>query len=236
MKNAIKAEGNTCISDMDRWSTHISQNLHFINIPIDSPVRFINVCDFENLTCFIIDYLEMSKDSCISHFKMVSSSSVNWNGCNPYQQIFERLWGCEERCPFCCEPCQKTAKDHDGSHSCVQHRPDGVSGWRWSKTQILSLDTCDANVASSETTFSCNKNRFSCQEDRNHDTHKFRNYKTYNPSWNIPPDNNLSESKYWAWYVCKFEEQIKSRYDVKYPTLSDDWKEITKDDAIQSLR
>ncbi|CAG2212626.1 unnamed protein product [Mytilus edulis] len=169
----------------------------------------------------------------VSNMDECSKHSVNWNTPTPYAEILDKLWGCEECCPLCSEPCENTTKNHGGVHECLHHKLNGVSGWHIVETNVLCINTCEENVAS-DGTFYCNRNKLSCQEDPNHIIHEYRSYKTYDPAWYIDPDNGLS-SKYWPWYLCRFEEEIKNKYKVKYPMLKNDWKNISKQDAIESL-
>ncbi|XP_071133184.1 interferon-induced very large GTPase 1-like [Mytilus edulis] len=232
-RTKIAVRGVTNVSNMDEWSTQITDKFKYITLENLSLVRYIHVSNFENLTNFIIGDLKSKKDSLICHFKTRSRSSVNWNTPTPYAEIIDKLWGCEECCPLCSEPCEKTTKNHGGVHECLHHKINGVSGWHVVDTNVLCIHTCEENVAS-DGTFFCNRNKLSCQEDPNHIIHEFRSYKTYDPAWYIDPDNNLS-SKYWPWYLCRFEEEIKNKYKVKYPMLENDWKNISKQDAIESL-
>ncbi|XP_063446683.1 interferon-induced very large GTPase 1-like [Mytilus trossulus] len=233
-KKAIEIVKDDPISDMEAWSKRLCLKSGFINITDLNFVRHIHVSNFEILTNFINDYLIDTEKSCFVHFRGISRFSVNWNNPKPYQKIFDRLWGCEKQCPFCSEPCEKTTKYHQNCHTCFKHKFNGVSGWHWESTDILCIDTCDANVAS-DLSFYCNKYGFSCTEDKHHNLHKYRNYKTFDPTWKIESDDDLSSSRYWIWYICRFEEEIKSRYNVKYPELPFHWRMITLNEAIQSL-
>jgi hypothetical protein len=44
----------------------------------------------------------------------------------------DKIWGCEETCMFCREPCKNTDKSHVSDnidHHCIQHRPNGIGGF-----------------------------------------------------------------------------------------------------------
>lgn len=233
-KKAIEIVKDEPISDMEAWSKRLCLKSGFINITDLNLVRDIHVSNFEILTNFIDSHLVDTEIDCLVYFRGISRGSVNWNNPNPYQKIFDRLWGCNEVCPFCSEPCEETTKYHQWCHTCFKHKFNGVSGWHWEHTDILCTNTCNASIAS-DRDFYCNKYGRSCTEDKKHNLHKYRNYKTFDPTWQIESDDDLSSSRYWIWYICRFEEEIKSKYKVKYPELPFHWKMITVNEAIQSL-
>ena len=68
----------------------------------------------------------------------------------------------------------------------------------------------------------------------------FKNYRSAGgeyAKWNISPDN--SEMPYWKWFVCRFQEDLEKHYKKKFighGEIPSEWKDYTKEKAIESLR
>ncbi|CAG2247144.1 unnamed protein product [Mytilus edulis] len=92
--------------------------------------------------------LNEMKNEIFKTYDDTDSSSVQWKT-NPNVKIMDKLWGCTEKCMFCAEPCRHTDKSHveqDVQHQCIQHRPQGISGWYTIKTQHLVTEFCNCNI------------------------------------------------------------------------------------------
>lgn len=194
-------------------------------------VESIHVNDFLTLVEYLQIILKENKESCLQEIKNLQRGS-SWNVINPYKVIFKQLWGCEEQCPFCNEPCQYTDRKHDERHSCLLHRPEGVQGWRFIDTCRLSIDICNVNMQS-EDAFDCNlrSRRYKCHEHKQTEEqtwHPYREFRTYAPDWDIAPDPSLKNTEYWAWYLFTFRKKIEENYNVRFPILPTHWAHKSK--------
>ncbi|CAC5385551.1 unnamed protein product [Mytilus coruscus] len=131
-------------------------------------------------------------------FSNIDSDTVQWKK-NPVPHIMDNLWGCSEKCMFCKKPCMNTNKDHLAdkfSHKCLQHRPNGIGGFRNSLTQKMVVDFCNYLVSTDRTYDFKSKN---IKEE-------YKKYKENFPDWDIPPNSDVS--KYWMWVMCKYKDEL----------------------------
>ncbi|KAI3377046.1 hypothetical protein L3Q82_000047 [Scortum barcoo] len=96
----------------------------------------------------------------------------------PQDELFKRVFGCGQQCPFCKVPCEAGGKDHKTHHASV-HRPQGLGTHRYedSKKLVETLCTTDINT----------ERRFRKSETKG-EWHPYKDYTTYYPDWHIPPD------------------------------------------------
>lgn len=176
-------------------------------------------------------------------FSQKSSRDVLWKGKNPYNSIFDKLWGCHERCPFCRESCQKTSKNHsEEQHTCVQHRPPGLKGVCKLETNSMSWEPCNYKVHSDHQFF-CGASDGKCQASGRCNTmgphgaiHLYREYGKLIPDWEIEPSSLTNTSCYWMWFVYTYRRKLEKTYGYKVPDVINAWKSITKEQAIRSLK
>ncbi|XP_075782057.1 interferon-induced very large GTPase 1-like [Pelodiscus sinensis] len=146
----------------------------------------------------------------------------------PHEILAEQLGGCWEQCPFCSALCINTVSGHDGDHSVPFHRPRGVSGGCWYKTDHLVTEICSSLVASD------------CLYILNDDQHiPYKRYWEGGPpysEWSITPD--MSEQPYWKWFVCHFKPEIEKLYGRTFEgkgKIPSQWRNITKDALLREL-
>ncbi|TRY95737.1 hypothetical protein DNTS_022135 [Danionella cerebrum] len=134
---------------------------------------------------------------------------------------------CWVQCPFCGVFCTNTIENHEGDHSVPFHKVDGIKGWHYINTEYLCAQFC-TTVVSSDGHFFVRDERFP--------------YKVYRKAggvfaeWSITPDH--SELPYWKWFVCRFQTQLEAYYKKtfsSYGKIPDEWRNSTKQDAIESL-
>ena len=201
------------------------------------------VKDFKHLEKVILAKLIELEKSLLQSYARETLSSVKWSGSTPYQQIMDRLWGCPGQCPFCAEPCSDATANHypPACHKCVQHRPRGIGGLRKIDTQKFVIDTCSFGIQSSDT-FACSVGDYACRKSGACSTkggnvayHPYRKYKSYFPEWDIAPNPANNTSKYWMWFVAKYQRELREEYKVllEVPTT---WKNVSKAEAVASLR
>ncbi|PAA61199.1 hypothetical protein BOX15_Mlig019641g1 [Macrostomum lignano] len=166
--------------------------------------------------------------------------------------VLSKIWGCKEQCPFCREPCCKSLLHHfdiDGSpHHCVQHRPQGVSGWHWVATREFMAQTCGSwlhlDTGPRRITFSCSACQYSTKPSencvqRNFDPnyqHRYSAYRRYFPDWDIPPDERNSDAVFWKWFVWRFKEELERTKGIRMDRIPPEWRLVSKCAAIESLQ
>lgn len=115
-------------------------------------------------------------------------------------------------------------------HSTPFHRPDGIIGYYYRKTKVLSVTVCTTVVTSEEAFY------LSSDPEK---AIPYIQYKTAGPPyniWRITPDG--SNLPYWKWFVCQFQTQLENHYGFMFRgsgAIPDLWKDICKEEAIKSL-
>ncbi|CAB1326992.1 unnamed protein product [Coregonus sp. 'balchen'] len=146
----------------------------------------------------------------------------------PQDKMFTTLFGCGKICPFCGVPCEAGGKQHDKHFSSI-HRSEGIRGWRSTFSQKLMIDICSSLVVSSQSFF--------VQETAaGRQYHPYKDYQTYYPDWNIDGDSSMEAADYWKYVMATFNETI-AKEDGAFPAdIPEDWKTLTPDDALKSLK
>uniref|UniRef100_A0A8C1XS15 VLIG-type G domain-containing protein n=1 Tax=Cyprinus carpio TaxID=7962 RepID=A0A8C1XS15_CYPCA len=134
---------------------------------------------------------------------------------------------CWVQCPFCKAICTNTIENHHGDHSVPFHRSIGLNGIY---TSNLSTNICTSAVASNNLCFYPN------DSDNKVLWRDYRKAGGVFADWSITPD--LSELPYWKWFVCRFKKDLE-KYHKKtfegYAEIPDEWRQYTKQEAIESL-
>ncbi|CAI5689302.1 unnamed protein product [Oreochromis niloticus] len=144
----------------------------------------------------------------------------------PHSELFTRVIGCGKQCPFCAVPCEAGGGAHN-EHFASLHRPQGLGAYRFVRTKKLDTEICsslvisDAQFGSSFT---------------NDNYHPYKCYKEIYPDWNIPPDVSLEASDYWKYVMAKYNNDFASEYYAKPADIPAAWKNITKQQATESLK
>ncbi|XP_028330773.1 up-regulator of cell proliferation-like isoform X3 [Gouania willdenowi] len=144
----------------------------------------------------------------------------------PQNELFRRVIGCGRQCPFCGVPCVAGGNAHT-EHLASLHRPQGLIGTRWNKTQKLNTDICSTSVTSDS--------RFCCEET-NSQWLLSKNYREIYPDWKISPDVSHKASDYWKYVMTKYTKDFAKAYKAKPADIPISWREITKKQAEESLK
>ncbi|XP_051988746.1 interferon-induced very large GTPase 1-like [Xyrauchen texanus] len=135
---------------------------------------------------------------------------------------------CWVQCPFCNAICTNTIEGHDEDHSVPFHRMDGINGWYYRTTKILSTDFCTTLVASEKCFYT---------SDQKFPYKKYRLAGGDYAKWSITPD--LSQLSYWKWFVCRFQNHLGKHYKKTFEgsgmKIPNEWKKCTKEEAIICL-
>ncbi|XP_041471827.1 interferon-induced very large GTPase 1-like [Lytechinus variegatus] len=245
-----------------RMALWIEQFCHRASEELAVPVSTLTIVseravgDFNNLQRIILEQLDNIQEDLEEEFANETKCSVDWDGTPPPQQVLNKIWGCQEQCPFCKEPCADTTPDHyelsGRSHMCMQHRPNGIGGTKWhSKGEMDGVDhsrrqlkheTCNFDIQRN-LAFKCTLVNYRCRKSGKCSTtgdefvwHNIKEYKTYLPDWDIAPNTTNDVSKYWMWFMVTYQHQLKDRYHAKLPDIPEDWMAITKKEALTDLR
>ncbi|KAM4612385.1 up-regulator of cell proliferation-like [Polymixia lowei] len=143
----------------------------------------------------------------------------------PQNELFTRVIGCGEKCPFCKVPCEAGGEAHT-EHWASIHKPDGLGTWCYSDSEELTTDICSSLVMS-EMSFRC--------IDTNGEWHPYKNYREIYPTWKIPADPSLEASDYWKYVMMKFNQEFAKQYNSKPADIPSSWKNIKREQAEKSL-
>lgn len=147
----------------------------------------------------------------------------------PYDLLMD-LAGCTEQCPFCGEQCDLLDADHDAKihkHRAAIHRPECLTGFKFVKSCIMSIDFCPADVAG--------EGKF-CTNATNDKFQPFRDYAKFYPDWSIEPDPTSAKSLYWMSFVSKYNEAIAHRFGIEPASIPKEWAQIQWEDVKKNLK
>nr|XP_024656468.1 interferon-induced very large GTPase 1 [Maylandia zebra]XP_024656469.1 interferon-induced very large GTPase 1 [Maylandia zebra] len=144
----------------------------------------------------------------------------------PHNELFTRVIGCGKQCPFCGVPCEAGGGAHY-EHFASLHRPQGLGSYMFVRTQKLDTEICSSLVIS-DACF--------CNSITNGKYHPYKCYKEMYPDWNVPPDASLEASDYWKYVMAKYNKEFASAYNARPADIPAAWKNITKQQATESLK
>ncbi|XP_037396728.1 interferon-induced very large GTPase 1-like isoform X3 [Pygocentrus nattereri] len=216
--------------DVHKWLERFSQELKDDKFTLKDlkGAYYQEITDIDFLHKMTNKALQCIINETTSCFENISSVRMNVFRQRPEDILIKQLCGCWVQCPFCAAICTNTIEGHDGKHSVHFHRPEGVTGWKWYKTDNLAVDICTSLVASNAKIVLPDK--------------RFVPYRTYwkaGPEyacWNITPDT--SEQAYWKWFVCRFQRDLEKYYEKTFKgrgQIPEAWRSITRNNAIESL-
>ncbi|KAJ8261668.1 hypothetical protein GJAV_G00156950 [Gymnothorax javanicus] len=144
----------------------------------------------------------------------------------PQEELFNRVFGCGQQCPFCRTPCEAGVQKHT-EHFASIHRPHGMWGVRNLHSGKLEINICTSSVASEE--------NFKVSET-GHKWHPYKDYKSIYPDWRTQPDTSIEASDYWKYVFSRFNQQLAEEYKTEPADIPLSWKLVTKDQVMESLR
>ncbi|XP_075784752.1 up-regulator of cell proliferation-like isoform X1 [Pelodiscus sinensis] len=168
---------------------------------------------------------ELEKDVLAEFDGMTFTSKLSNLSVKPQDEIFTCVFGCGKQCPFCKVPCEAGGMDH-GKHFATVHRPQGLAQCKNKWTGMLEFSLCTSDVVS-KAVF---KN-----SDTDAKFHPYRDYRQIYPNWRIQPDPNIDTSDYWKFVFNRFNYTFARKYNAKPANLPQVWKNITKEQARESL-
>ncbi|XP_037649643.1 up-regulator of cell proliferation-like [Sebastes umbrosus] len=144
----------------------------------------------------------------------------------PQEELFKRVFGCGQQCPFCKVPCEAEGKDHKQHHAAI-HRPKGLGEYRYDATKKLIETLCTTDVQS--------ERRFS-NSDTKGKWHPYKDYTKYYPDWLIPPDPTIQASDYWKYILVQYNDKFAQEFNAKPADVPKAWRNITKKQALKGLK
>nr|DBA18980.1 TPA: hypothetical protein GDO54_014869 [Pyxicephalus adspersus] len=182
------------------------------------PVQFL--ADIE-------EFLEGVEKEIITEIKHFTIEYVlNKTTLKPQDELFKKVFGCGKQCPFCKVPCEAGAANHK-EHFASVHRPQGLGTYRCMESKELSHSICTTDVIGN-TTF--------INSDTDWKPRLYRDYRKVYPDWTIQPDATIGASNYWKYIFKEFNKQFSDYSNAKPADLPKDWYQITKEQALQSLK
>uniref|UniRef100_A0A8C8SDB1 VLIG-type G domain-containing protein n=1 Tax=Pelusios castaneus TaxID=367368 RepID=A0A8C8SDB1_9SAUR len=189
-------------------------------------ILFKNTADPDEFSTFIQTFLPDLQQQILAELQDVElRSKLSHIPLKPQDEIFKRVFGCGNQCPFCKVPCEAGGGAHK-EHFASVHRPQGLGRYQSVVTEKLVYSLCSSDVVSNT-------------EFRNSDTdwkdHPYKDYRRYYPHWRIQPDPSITASDYWKFVFKEFNQQFAKKYHAKPANLPADWQKITKEEALESL-
>ncbi|XP_069383510.1 up-regulator of cell proliferation-like [Paralichthys olivaceus] len=143
----------------------------------------------------------------------------------PQDELFKRVFGCGQQCPFCYAPCEAGGTEHKQHHAAI-HWPQGLGRVKCESSRRLVNSLCTTDVHSD-------------REFRNSDTkgewRPYKDYTDYYPDWIIPPDPTIEASDYWKYVLVRYNDRFAEEYKVKPAEVPEAWKRLTKEQALKGL-
>lgn len=148
-----QANEKTKTDPISTWIDHFVNNitestgLPFLNtsfVPVENPV----LPDLQNFVEMLTDQLVEMENDAVTCLKKMSANEFEWKT-DIVQRIMDTLWGCEQVCMFCGEPCIYTESSHvtrGCPHKCLHHRPQGINGMKSKNADKLEEITCNRSL------------------------------------------------------------------------------------------
>ncbi|KAM9398956.1 interferon-induced very large GTPase 1-like [Salvelinus alpinus] len=205
----------------------LGEKLVFPKDALDS-IMILNNANTEQFADYLTEFVSEMEEPLVLEYDQRTDIKERLKSLpfKPQDKMFTSLFGCGKQCPFCSAPCEAGSKEH-AKHFTSIHRPQGVSGWRNLKTQVLVTAICSSKVIS-DNTF-----KTSLTGDK---FHPYKDYQTYYPDWIITGDSSIEASDYWKYVMATFNERIAKDKHVLSADIPEDWKALTSDDALKSLK
>ncbi|CAH2308102.1 up-regulator of cell proliferation-like [Pelobates cultripes] len=181
-----------------------------------------NVLQFSN---DIDEFLTEMEGQIITDLKDLNTESFLSNPTlNAKEVLFKRVVGCGKQCPFCKVPCEAGGGDHD-THRASVHRQKGLARHRWVVGEMLCNATCSADIIT--------KRKFKNRETKGEFCF-YSDYQKIYPDWEI--EHETSSAAYWKFVFKEFNSQFAEEYGAKPAHILEEWKTITREEALESLK
>ena len=140
------------------------------------------------------------------------------------EYVFKEVLGCTAKCPFCKVPCDAHSGGRtQGLHSAVQHRPEGLGGFRDEHSDRLLVQNCSSNVLT-KAWFRFNNHMV-----------LYRRYHTVYPEWSIQANTDPNAAKYWKWVLANHNAAFARYYGAAEANIPQQWKKYTKKEVVKEV-
>ncbi|XP_073491678.1 up-regulator of cell proliferation-like [Aquarana catesbeiana] len=190
-------------------------------------IAFHHTGNVEEFSSEMEHYLKETQQQIQSELRSMSLSSILYTvTVKPQDELFRKVIGCRKQCPFCKVPCELGGEDHK-IHEASMHRSQGLGHLKWDADKSLIVSICSTHVVAN-CTFR--------NEDTEWELCPCKEYSDIYPNWNIQPDASIESSDYWKYVFVQFNENFAELYEAKPAELPEVWKQITKEQALRSLK
>ncbi|XP_068102709.1 up-regulator of cell proliferation-like [Hyperolius riggenbachi] len=190
-------------------------------------ITYHNMASVQQFSSDIQDNLKETEQKIVSKLASLNTKAIlSKVTLKPQQELLRKVIGCGKQCPFCKVPCEAGGGDHKQHFSSI-HRSTGLGRYRRTDDETLGTDICSTLVVSNRS-FECSDTRWK--------PHPYKEYRTYYPDWAIQPDPSIESSDYWKYIFVQFNQQFANQYFARPAKLPKDWKKITKNQALDSLK
>ncbi|XP_053278545.1 interferon-induced very large GTPase 1 isoform X1 [Pleuronectes platessa] len=137
----------------------------------------------------------------------------------PHYSLLDRVRGCEKQCPLCSAPCEVQEKGHE-VHSALLHRPKDLLPSVSCRPESVILSIPGQNEDTQNPSVACNDLLSLC------------------PDWNIYPEDPDTQmpTAYWRYVLVRYNEKFAKEYEREPANIPEEWKMITEEEALHSLR
>ncbi|XP_056229270.1 interferon-induced very large GTPase 1 [Seriola aureovittata] len=193
---------------------------------LDGPLFSITTEWDRFVTCLMELLAEMRLDFAQEFSQNVDITQLlNCLPVQPQHILLNRIRRCDKKCPLCGAPCEVEEIGHE-VHRALLHRPIGMLPYDLSSVSFISCpeSMIQVNTAQNKdtqnTSVACN------------DLHSLY------PAWNISPEdpNSQTTSAYWRYVLVRFNEKFAKEYDKTPAMIPEEWKNITEEEALGSLK
>eukprot|EP00063_Salmo_salar_P068992 XP_014043827.1 PREDICTED: up-regulator of cell proliferation-like [Salmo salar] len=232
ISNIRKTTGIKHVNDVKTFIQNICSALKdklVLKDALDS-ILILNTADTKQFADYLTEFVrEMEQSLAVTYDKGSDiKDRLKSLPFKPQDTMFTNLFGCGEQCPFCGVPCDAGGKEHDKHFSSI-HRPKGLNSVMFKPTKKLVTNICSSDVNSNLL--------FIHPLVTGEDGHPYKDYQKYYPYWIIPGDSSIKASDYWKYVMATFNEKIAKDRDSTLPAdIPEDWKALTTDDAMKSLK
>ncbi|XP_026169277.1 interferon-induced very large GTPase 1 [Mastacembelus armatus] len=143
----------------------------------------------------------------------------------PQHCLFSKVRGCDKQCPLCGTPCEVEEVGHE-VHRAVLHRPKGV----------LPFDSCSLSyIGFSEIMTQSNPG---LNNDAQNTAVARGDIDSSYLNWDLCPEDPNSQmfSPYWRYVLVRFNEKFAKEYQKKPASIPEEWRKITQEEALDSLK
>ena len=230
VETKFEEQKNVTFTDQEEYFMKLHDNLrNEINCPLNDiqiVVSMKAVKDFEHFSESLKTSIQALAPQIVDKIINDRGRSKSIYGRDPDELLTSKVLGCIERCPFCEAPCCLTDKNHGCDHWAIQHYPVGVTGIIGEDRKLKTYN-CQSAVDSSM--------KYNYDRTRPDLLEPFKDYRKYFPNWDIAPDRSMEASLYWKWFMANYYDDLVDHYEAARGNLPQAWKNITAEEAVQSL-